>query len=67
MTDNFYGIQDTEAKQVPYRLYQVQHPGRTYQEVKAVRARRRRLTLRWAGWALFVLIAFASAVHLVTR
>ena len=41
--------------------------GKTYTEVKAERAKWRRLTLRWAGWALFVMVAFAFAVHLVLR
>ena len=45
----------------------LKHEGQTYTQAKASRARWRRLTLRWAGWALFVLVAFTVAVHLVTR
>lgn len=41
--------------------------GQTYQQVKAERAKWRRLTLRVAGWALFVMVAFAFAVHLVLK
>ena len=41
--------------------------GQTYQQVKAERAKWRRLTLRWTGWALFVMVAFAFAYHLVMR
>lgn len=57
-------LQNSRARSM---MKQPKFAGQTYTEVKAERARHRRLTLRWAGWATFVLIMFAFAVHLVTR
>jgi disulfide bond formation protein DsbB len=45
----------------------LKHEGITWSQWKAERAKWRRLTLKVAGWALFVMVAFAFAVHLVLR
>lgn len=64
-------IRETETNMMQVRARAMirtpKFAGQTYQQVKAARAKWRRLTLRVAGWALFVMVAFAFAVHLVLR